>query len=614
MKRIQPLVIGPGSDTVPKLFWKRVQELGPRVAMRDKRFGVWTPFTWSEYGSKARAVGLALLKHGLSRGDRICITADVCPEWLWTDIGGMGAGAIVTGIYPTDVATQVEYIVNDCGATFYFAENEEQLDKILEVRARCPHLRKIVVFDWEGLHEVDDPQVVSFEAFLAEGEAEATRDPGAWERAVACSKPSDTAVLVYTSGTTGPPKGAMLSHGNIVFQLENNQNLLPHTPEDRSLSFLPLCHIAERTFTTFNQLITGHTVHFAENFDTVPENLQEVQPTGFFAVPRIWEKFFSSVMIALKDAPAAQRAAYGWAIGVGEKVAERRIAGQRVPASLALRFRLAEWLVLRNIRVMLGLDSCRYAISGAAPISPELIRWYYALGLYMAECYGMTESTGIVTLPRPWGSYRYGKVGTAIPGTELAVAPDGEILMRGRHVFQGYWNKPDKTAEAIDAQGWLHTGDIGEIDSEGWLKITDRKKDIIITAGGKNITPSEIENELKFSPYIQDAVVIGDRRPFLVALVMIDHENVAKFAQDANVPFSDYRSLCRAAEVIGLIEGEVGKANGKFARVETVKKFRLIEHQIGPEDEEITATGKLKRSLVARKFAELIDAMYRDKE
>ncbi|MDP2124755.1 MAG: long-chain fatty acid--CoA ligase [Parvibaculum sp.] len=608
--KLAPLVISPDCDTVPKLFVKRAKELGPRVAMRDKKFGLWEPISWNDYYEKARASGLALKALGLSDGGRIAIVSEVCPEWLFVDLGCMGVGGVSMGIYSTDTAPQVEYIMNDCAAEFYFAENEEQLDKILEVRDRIPSLKRIVVFDMEGLHDFHDPMVMGFDAFIDLGRKEARDAPKRFDEAVGKTEPGDTAILVYTSGTTGPPKGAMISHANIMFQIENNQNLLPHTPEDRSLAFLPLCHIAERTFTTFNQLMTGQTVNFAENLETVPENLREVQPTAFFAVPRIWEKFYSTVSIALKDATLAERLAYRWAIGVGEKVADRRIAGEPVSAVLNWYFKLADLLVLKNIRKMIGIDSCRYILSGAAPISPELIRWYFALGLYMAEGYGQTENAGIATIPQPFGTYKFGLVGKPVPNTELRLAEDGEILMRGPHVFLGYWNKPDKTAETV-IDGWLHTGDIGTIDNEGWVRITDRKKDIIITAGGKNITPSEIENELKFSPYIQDAVVIGDRRKFLSALIMIDRDNVEKFAQDANVPFSDFRSLCRAAEVQELLQAEIDRANKKFARVETIKKFRVIEHQIQAEDDEITATGKLKRSLVNEKYATLIEGMYK---
>lgn len=608
--KLSPLVISPDCNTVPKLFVKRAKELGPRIAMRDKNFGLWEPITWKEYYDKARAAGLALKALGLSDGGRIAIVSEVCPEWLFADIGCMGVGGVSMGIYPTDTAPQVEYIMNDCGAEFYFAENEEQLDKILTVRERVPSLKRIVVFDMEGLHDFHDPMVMGFDAFIDLGRKEARDNPKLFDELVARTEPGNVAILVYTSGTTGPPKGAMISHANIMFQLENNQNLLPHTPEDRSLAFLPLCHIAERTFTTFNQLMTGQTVNFAENLETVPENLREVQPTAFFAVPRIWEKFYSTVSIALKDATILEKLAYRWAISVGEKVADRRIAGDPVPRLLGWHFALADFLVLRNIRRMLGIDSCRYILSGAAPISPELIRWYFALGLYMAEGYGQTENAGIATIPQPFGTYKFGLVGKPVPNTELRLAEDGEILMKGPHVFMGYWNQPEKTAETV-VDGWLHTGDIGVIDNEGWVRITDRKKDIIITTGGKNITPSEIENELKFSPYIQDAVVIGDRRKFLSALIMIDRDNVEKFAQDANVPFSDFRSLCRAPEVLELLQAEIDRANKKFARVETIKKFRVIEHQIMAEDDEITATGKLKRSLVNKKYAELIEGMYK---
>ena len=611
-KAVSRLEIGPTSNTVPKIFWQRVQELGPKIAFRDKDLGIWKPITWAEYGERAREVGLGLLELGLSEGGRVSITSEVCPEWLMVDMGVMGVGGVSFGIYPTDTPPQIEYIMNDCGAEFYFAEDEEQLDKVLEVRDELPNLKKIFVFDTEGLHDYVDDMVMSFEDLLAIGAEQVKKQPALWDRRVEATEPEQVAILVYTSGTTGPPKGAMITHDNIVFQMENNQDLLPYESTDRTLAFLPLCHIAERTFTTFNQLVAGQTVNFAENFDTVPENLQEVQPTSFFAVPRIWEKFYSTITIMVKDATPLERFAYNRAINVGMRVADRKIEGKSVSVLSKLQFAIADFLVLKNIRKMIGIDDCKFCLSGAAPVSPELIRWYWALGLYMAEGFGQTENTGIATLPIPFGTYKFGRVGCAIPNTEVVISDEGEILIKGRHVFAGYWNKPEKTAETV-VDGWLHTGDVGDIDEDGWLKITDRMKDIIITAGGKNITPSEIENEMKFSPYIQDAVVIGDQRPYLVALIMIDYENVAKYAQDKNIPFSNFASLCRAEEVIDLIEGEVNEVNKKFARVEQIKKFRLIEHEITPEDDEVTATGKLKRSFVNEKYKDLIDDMYNNK-
>lgn len=594
---------------VPQLFLDRVARLGNKIAMRDKEYGVWQPYRWDEYGEKAEAVGLALRKMGLKRGARAGITAEVCPEWLFADLGIMGVGGISFGIYPTDAPAQIEYIMNNCEAEFYFAGDDEQLDKVLEVRDKIPSLKKIIVFDMEGLHHLDDPMVMSFDDLLEAGRAEGQDNPGLFAKLADEAKPEDVAILVYTSGTTGPPKGAMITHGNIMFQLKNSREFLPYSPNDRTLAFLPLCHIAERTFTTFIQLLTGHTVYFAENTDAAMDNLREVEPTSFFAVPRVWEKFYSAISVAMQEATRVEQLAYHWAMRVGNACADKRIAGEPIPPSLQWAHRLADFLVFANIRKRLGIDACRFTISGAAPISPELIRWYYAMGLYMAEGYGQTENAGLATLPVPFGTYKKGSIGKAVPNTEVKIAPDGEILVRGPHVFKGYWRNEEKTAETIQ-DGWLHTGDVGAMDNEGWFKITGRIKDIIITAGGKNITPSEIENELKFSPYIQDAVIIGDERKYLTALIMVEHDNVAKYAQDHSVPFSDFASLCQAEEILKLIGAEVQAVNEKFARVEQVKKFRLIEHLITPEDDEITATGKLKRSFVSEKYKELIDTMY----
>jgi long-chain acyl-CoA synthetase len=353
-------------------------------------------------------------------------------------------------------------------------------------------------------------------------------------------------------------------------------------------------------------------VNFAESLDTVPEDIREVAPALFFAVPRIWEKFYSGVALRMREATWPGRVAYRWALGIGQRIAERRIAGRPVPWGLRLAFRVADFLVLDNVKRSIGLHRARGAATGAAPIAPELIRWYLALGINMLEVYGQTENTGLATA-MPSDHIKLGTVGVARPDTEVRLSPDGEILLRGPHVFMGYYGKPEKTAETV-VDGWLHTGDVGTIDAEGFVRITDRMKDIIITAGGKNVTPSEIENQLKFSPYISDAVVIGDRRKFLSCLVMIDHETVAQFAQERNVPFSNFASLCRASEVQDLIWGEIERVNRQLARVETVKKFRLIEQLLTPEDEELTPTMKLKRAFVNVKYRDLIDSMYERSE
>jgi long-chain acyl-CoA synthetase len=451
--------------------------------------------------------------------------------------------------------------------------------------------------------------VMSLDGLREVGEAHAREHGAQWEARIAMAKPADVAIIVYTSGTTGPSKGAMLSHRNILFQVGAFQRIgLELRDTDEALSFLPLCHVAERLGGCYGQLATMHVSNFAEAPDTVPQNLREVAPHVLVAVPRVWEKLYSAVTIRIKEGTGLGRLAYQAALGLGRKASLHELAGRKVPTLLRVARAAADWFVLRNVRTLMGLDRLRWAITGAAPISPDLISWYWAMGVKMYEVYGQTENAGLATSNHP-GQLKIGTIGLVEPGTELKLSPQGEILLRGPHVFKGYHNKPERTAEAL-RDGWLHTGDVGVIDTDGFVRITDRMKDIIITAGGKNITPSEIENELKFSPYISDAVVIGDKRNYLTCLIMIDHDNVVKFAQDQNVPFTNYASLCRAAEVQELIGKEVEAANKKFARVETIKKFRLIDQLLTAEDEELTPTMKLKRSLVEKKYGALIKDMY----
>jgi long-chain acyl-CoA synthetase len=596
-----------GCDTIPKLFWHQVKARGDRTAFREKDLGIWRATSWREYGERARAAGMGLVKFGLSHGQVVSVLAETVPEWLYVDMGTTAAGGVSNGIYPTDSAKQVEYILNDSRTRFLFVENEEQLDKFLEVRERCPDLIKVFVFDMEGLADFNDPMVMPFDELLALGRDYDKANPELWEKLVASSRAEELAILVYTSGTTGPPKGAMLSHRNVIFQLSNADAFIPMEKDGEQLAFLPLCHVAERTFTAFLPLRSGAIANFAESVETVPDNIREVAPTTFFAVPRIWERFYSGIAIRMKEATWIGRASYKWAIGLGLKVAEAELDGRKPGPFLKLGHAIADWLVLDNIKRAIGLHRVKYAGTGAAPIAPDLIKWYRALGVDMREVYGQTENCGLATgMP---DRIKLGTVGVTAPRTESKISPEGEILLKGPHIFMGYLNQPEKTAETL-RDGWLHTGDVGTLDNEGYLKITDRMKDIIITAGGKNITPSEIENQLKFSPYISDAVVIGDKRKFLSCLIMIDYDNVAKHAQDNNVPFTDFASLCRSREVTDLIWSEIERVNQGFARVETIKKFRLIEQQLTAEDDEVTPTMKLKRKFVNEKYKGMIDGMY----
>src|SRR6202790_2934263 len=597
------------ADTIAKSFVLAVETRGDRPAIREKKYGVWQPTSWRQWLQIYKDINGGLHAAGLPPGDVASIMANAVPEWVFADMGILCAGGVSSGIYPTDAAVQVEYLVNDSATRVIFAEDEEQLDKILSCRARCPSLQKIVIFDMEGLNGFSDPMVMSLAEFTALGSNHMVGREPLWGEMVGSRGIDDLAILVYTSGTTGPPKGAMHSNRGVTHQMRHANDLFPSTDDEERLVFLPLCHVAERIGGYYTSLALGSVMNFAESPETVPDNLREVQPTAFLAVPRIWEKFYSGITIALKDATPFQNWMYRHALAMGYRMTDCRLQGDTPSLSLRLANQAAYWLVFRNIRRMLGLDRCRVAFTGAAPIAPDLIRWYLALGIDMREVYGQTENCGVATL-MPADRIKLGSVGKAVPWGKVNISLEGEILIRGDFLFMGYLNQPEKTAETIDARGWLHTGDVGSIDNEGYVKITDRMKDIIITAGGKNITPSEIENQLKFSPYISDAVVIGDKRPYLTCLVMMHQETVKKFPQDHDIPFTNYASLCRAAEIQDLIQREIEAVNANFARVETVKKFFLIERQLTPEDEELTPTMKLQRNFVNKRYAIEIDAMY----
>ena len=597
--------------SVARMFWHGVRTHGPQVILRQKELGIWRAVTWAELGRAAREVGMGLIALGFEPGEVASIQSNTNREWLYADLGILGAGGVSNGIYPTDAAAQAEYLLADSGSVAVFVEDEEQLDKILEVRERLPRLRKIVIFDMEGLRDFDDAQVMSLEALRALGADFDEKHEGVWEKRLGTRNAGDLAILVYTSGTTGKPKGAMISHKNILATLDGYQDAFPQGPGDERMAFLPLCHIAERLGGQYHSLHSGAVLNFVENPETVPENVREIAPTIFTAVPRVWEKFYSGVLIRLKEAGRLQQWAYAVAIGIGYRVAALKEARKPVPAGLRFAFWLARLLVLNNVRKVIGVHRTKVCITGAAPISPDLVRWYMALGVEMYEVWGQTESCGAITAI-PENKVKPGSIGPQMRHAEVKLSPEGELLARGDCVFMGYLNQPEKTAETLK-DGWLHTGDVGKVDEEGFFYITDRMKDIIITAGGKNITPSEFENQLKFSPYITDAVVIGDKRPYLVAIVMVDHENVEKFAQDQAIPFTNYASLCRRPEIIGLIQGEIDKVNKLFARVEQVKKFRLLETKLGAEDEELTPTMKLKRKLVNEKYKGLIEAMYTER-
>jgi long-chain acyl-CoA synthetase len=531
------------------------------------------------------------------------------PEWVYADFGIMSAGGVTAGIYTTNAAEECGYVVQNSDSRFYIAENEEQFDKALKFRKDTPTLEKIIVIEMEGLKRYKDPMLMSFDDLLKLGKEFDAKNPGLFEQRVSEVKLDDLAVLIYTSGTTGPPKGAMLTHGNILLMSEAMTAANPVYDGDETLSFLPLCHIFEQLFTVMSNTRYGSTVNFIESPDTVMDNMKEVSPTVTYAVPRIWEKYASAIMIRMSDATWFKRMVFKACLGIGMKYADLKLNFKPIPPYLKVGYLAAYAAVFRKLKERLGFDRVRVAFSGAAPISPNVLKFFNALGLLLIEGYGQTEGTGVTTTSHQ-GQLKLGTVGKALPGTEVKIAPDGEILVKGPGVFKGYYKNPQATAETLK-DGWLYSGDVGELDEDGFLKITDRKKDLIITAGGKNIAPQNIENQLKFSPYINDAVVIGDRRKFLVALIAIDEDNVIKYAQDNKIQFGTYASLTQAPEIKQLIQKEVDKVNKTMARVEQVKKFAILPKKLYEETGEVTPTMKVKRKYVNEAFKDTIEKMYK---
>jgi long-chain acyl-CoA synthetase len=598
-----------GCTTLVSLFAHRCRELGPRTAHREKDMGIWKTYSWDDYWTHAKWIGLGLRALGLKRGEVVSILSEDRKEWMYADLGIQCVGGIANGIYTTDSASQLEYLLNDSDSRFLFVEDDEQLDKYLEIADRAPGIVKVIILEQEGLHDLRHDKCVFIDALYDTGRAFEAENPGLFEAEIEQVKPEDTGLLIYTSGTTGMPKGAMLSQENVLANVEAAARVFQVLEGDEQVCFLPLCHIAERNNSTHFPIAGKGIVNFAESTETVFDNVQEVSPATFFAVPRVWEKVYSRVLVLAQEATPIGRLAFHLAMKAGAARAAYLVDSRPVPPLVQAYYKIWDFLVLKNLRRMLGLDRLRRGATGAAPISPDLLKWYWSIGVPLIEAYGMTENAGLATVNTRRAN-RIGTAGRVIPGVEMRIAPDGEIQTRGLNSFKGYWKNNEKTAETFTEDGWLRTGDVGRVDADGYLTITGRIKDIIITAGGKNITPAEIESRLKFSHYISDAVVIGDQRKYLTCLIMIDQENVEKFAQDQKIPFSDFASLCAAEEVVGLIRKEVEAVNKDFARVEQIKDFRLINVLLTAEDDELTATMKLKRAFVEKKYTALIEQMY----
>ena len=574
------------------------------VAMRHKKFGIWKEFTWEEYLNKVRSASLGFYELGVREGDKVAIHSENRPEWVFADLGIQTIGSVSVGIYPTSPASEVEYLLSHSEASVLVVEDEEQLDKALEAWDRLEKLQKIVVIDPRGVRGLDDPRIITFEDLLDLGDLVVGKS---FEEMTKTISSSETAIIVYTSGTTGPPKGAMITHENLRFAAITWGLVYEYRKNDEVLSYLPLCHVAERVISVANAVYHGYVVNFGEDTNSFMEDLREVQPTFFLGVPRVWEKMLAAVQIRSNDATWLKRLLFNFWIKQGGLLLQRRLNNKGTFID-SIWFGIGWLFVFRSLKKRLGMMRVREALSGAAPIAPQVLEFLMSVGVPVREGYGMTENTAVATIV-PSDELYLGSVGKSLPHSEVRIAEDGEILTRSDGTFKGYFKNPEATKETI-IDGWLHTGDIGHIDESGHLWITDRKKDIIITAGGKNLSPSEIENRIKISPYIREAMVIGDKRKYITALIGIESDTVGDWATRQGIPYTTYEDLSSKDEINELVATIIDDANKDFAQVETVKYFKLIPIELDHEDGQLTATQKVNRTAISEQFAELIESMY----
>lgn len=620
VERSEAPTSGVGYRTVAAMIRERAGQLPEKVAMREKDFGIWQEITWGQLWETIVDAAHGLLALGVDSGDRVSIHSEDRPEWIILDMATVAIRGITVGLYPTNPAAEVEYLLSDSGSKIHLAEDQEQADKVMSVIDGLSDLRTIIHVEPRGFRSYSqDPRFIFWDDFIELGRKHRAENPGEVERIMATAEADDVMTLVYTSGTTGPPKGAMLTNENVTYCLEalvNNPRRLgdekPVGPNDILLTYLPLCHVAERIFSTWTMAGNGPTLNFAESIDTVQQNLREIQPTIFFSVPRIWEKIHAGVLIRLSDATFLKRLIAKPSMAVAEYIGRVRVErGGDFSVSARVLYWIFNIIYFRSLKERIGLRRCRYAASGAAAIAPEVLEFFLGLGLPVYELYGMTENAAVATTNVP-GRAKVGTVGEPVLDGILRIDEHtGEIQTKHPGVFKGYWNKPDKTAEAFTDDGWLRTGDVGIWVDGTHVKIVDRMKDIIVTSGGKNVSPSEIENSLKVSPYVKEAMVIGDGRKYLTALLAIEFDTVGDWATRRGIPYTTYRDLSEKPEVIELMQKVVNETNEKFARVENVRKFRMIPKELDHEDGELTATQKLKRRAMEEMFADLIEDMYR---
>ena len=595
--------------TLPQMLREHARQQPARVAIRQKDFGIWHPLSWADYARRASHVGLGLATLGLAAGSHVGVLSENRVEWLLAQMGAGLIGAVTVGVYPTSPSNEVAYVLGHADVEVVVCEDQEQADKVLEAIAQLPRLRRIVIVETKGLASYGPEaraRITPFAEVEAAGAAlQAAEGDTRISAALAAQQLDDIGLMIYTSGSTGAPKGAMVSWRNIRGVVPGIVDRLGLNAQTTHLSYLPLCHVAEQMFTSFVPLYLGTQVNFGESIRTVQEDLREVAPTMFLGVPRIWEKLHAAISIKMQETGKLRQALYARALAACTPLAE--LPRSQWTPSQRLRYALAYWTVLRALQNFIGLRRADIALTGAAPIPTEVVRFFRTLGLPLVEVYGMTESTGMVTGHRK-DEVRIGTVGPAILGAELRLGDKDELQIRGDMVFAGYYKNPEATAAAIQ-DGWLHTGDVvARVGAH--LRIVDRLKDIMITAGGKNLSPSEIENTVKASPYIKECIVVGEGRKFVAALVQIDYETVGKWAEARRIAFTHFRSLVEHAAVVQLVDEEVARANGRLAQVAQVRKVHLLVKELDHDDGEVTATMKVRRASIYKAYGAEIETMY----
>ncbi|TDR94087.1 AMP-dependent synthetase/ligase [Enterovirga rhinocerotis] len=592
--------------TLPQMLRRNAQTMPSRLALLQKDFGIWQPVTWAEYDRRARHFGLGLLALGLSERGHVGILSENRVEWVVAQLGAGMVGGVAIGVYPTSPANEVAYVLGHSEAEIVVCEDQEQTDKVLERLGELPRLKRIVVVDPKGLRHYESPLIVSFAELLSLGAERDAAAPDAIETRLAAQTLSDLALIVYTSGSTGKPKGAMLSFRNMRAQAAGVIERLGVGAQTTNLSYLPLCHVAEQMLTTMAPIYAGSCVSFGESVRTVQEDLREVAPSLFLGVPRIWEKLHAAIHIKMMEAGGWRRRLFEAGLAACAPFA------CKPPHERSLReralFGFYYLTVFRALQNFVGLRKAQVALTGAAPIPPRIVAFFRTIGVPLVEVYGLTETSGMATGQRR-DTMRPGAVGEAVAGATAKLGPDGELLVRGEMVFEGYFRHPEASG-AVLRDGWLHTGDVAVLEG-GQVRIVDRLKDIMITAGGKNLSPSEIENTVKGSAFIKECIVVADGRRYPSALVQIDAETVGKWAEENRIPFTHFRSLAEHPRIRELIEAEIGAANALLAPVAQLKRFHLLTKELDHDDDEVTATMKVRRANIASKYAAEIEALYR---